>query len=145
MFLLVILALYAMLRFVLAAYQSAIERAVALKRGAGCRRITTLDIGAGSGLLSMMAARSSPTHTRSPPPRMRMAWFPNHTPHASHPTHPLSRHCAAVEAKCCRNQPPISQTVRHPMLQTCSPQRATCSQQLAADINLWHLLQGRIG
>jgi predicted RNA methylase len=40
------------------AYDAAIRRAIARKRDAGYRRVTALDIGAGSGLLSMMAARA---------------------------------------------------------------------------------------
>ena len=39
------------------AYDSAIRAAVAYRRGIGVQRITALDIGAGSGLLSMMALR----------------------------------------------------------------------------------------
>ena len=39
------------------AYEQAISRAVAAKRAAGCRHVLALDVGAGSGLLSMMAAR----------------------------------------------------------------------------------------
>lgn len=40
-----------------AAYDAAIRRAVAAKRAAGCTDILALDVGAGTGLLSMMAAR----------------------------------------------------------------------------------------
>lgn len=40
------------------AYNAAIRRAVAAKRDAGCRQLAVLDMGAGSGLLSMMAARA---------------------------------------------------------------------------------------
>ena len=40
-----------------AAYQGAIQRAVALLRASREGSVTALDIGAGSGLLSMMAAR----------------------------------------------------------------------------------------
>ena len=39
------------------AYNAAIRRAVAAKRAAGCTDILALDVGAGTGLLSMMAAR----------------------------------------------------------------------------------------
>ena len=39
------------------AYQAAIQAAVARKRASGCADILALDMGAGSGLLSMMAAR----------------------------------------------------------------------------------------
>jgi len=40
------------------AYDAAIRRAVARKRDVGCRHLMALDMGAGSGLLSMMAARA---------------------------------------------------------------------------------------
>ena len=40
-----------------AAYERAIRRAVELKRAAGAREVVVLDIGAGSGILSLMAAR----------------------------------------------------------------------------------------
>lgn len=40
-----------------AAYQGAIQRAVQRKRASGCAHLLALDVGAGSGLLSMMAAR----------------------------------------------------------------------------------------
>lgn len=40
-----------------AAYDAAIRRAVARLREAGCAELLALDLGAGSGLLSMMAAR----------------------------------------------------------------------------------------
>lgn len=40
-----------------AAYQSAITRAIQLKRAAGDESIYVLDMGAGSGILSLMAAR----------------------------------------------------------------------------------------
>ncbi|KAK9863045.1 hypothetical protein WJX84_000363 [Apatococcus fuscideae] len=40
------------------AYQQAIERAVEFKQAAGCGDVNVLDVGAGSGLLSMMAARA---------------------------------------------------------------------------------------
>lgn len=40
-----------------AAYDGAIHRAVARLRGQGCTNLLALDLGAGSGLLSMMAAR----------------------------------------------------------------------------------------
>ena len=43
------------------AYDSAIKAAVAYRRGTGMQRITALDIGAGSGLLSMMALRFAGT------------------------------------------------------------------------------------
>ena len=43
------------------AYDSAIRAAVAYRRGTGAQRITALDIGAGSGLLSMMALRCAVT------------------------------------------------------------------------------------
>ena len=39
------------------AYEGAIRRAVERKRAAGCTDLLALDVGAGSGLLSMMAAR----------------------------------------------------------------------------------------
>lgn len=39
------------------AYEAAIARAVQRKRRAGCANLMALDVGAGSGLLSMMAAR----------------------------------------------------------------------------------------
>ena len=39
------------------AYEAAIKRAVALKRASGCKDLLALDIGSGTGLLSMMAAR----------------------------------------------------------------------------------------
>lgn len=39
------------------AYEAAIRRAVQNKRAAGCTELLALDVGAGSGLLSMMAAR----------------------------------------------------------------------------------------
>ena len=39
------------------AYEAAITRAVALKRAAGCKDVLALDIGSGTGLLAMMAAR----------------------------------------------------------------------------------------
>ena len=42
-----------------AAYEQAIQRAVELMRAGGTEAVRVLDIGAGSGLLSMMAARSS--------------------------------------------------------------------------------------
>ena len=40
-----------------AAYQAAIQRAIELKRAAGDEAIYVLDMGAGSGILSLMAAR----------------------------------------------------------------------------------------
>ncbi len=40
-----------------AAYDGAITRAVARLRSRGCAHLLALDLGAGSGLLSMMAAR----------------------------------------------------------------------------------------
>ncbi|KAK9846546.1 hypothetical protein WJX81_006344 [Elliptochloris bilobata] len=40
------------------AFDGAIRRAIAFRRGTGAQRITALDIGAGSGLLSMMALRA---------------------------------------------------------------------------------------
>ncbi|KAK9863942.1 hypothetical protein WJX84_003683 [Apatococcus fuscideae] len=40
------------------AYQQAIERAIELRRASGCQQVHVLDVGAGSGLLSMMAARA---------------------------------------------------------------------------------------
>ena len=42
------------------AYERAIHRAVQFLRASGHDRVTALDIGAGSGLLSMMAARYCP-------------------------------------------------------------------------------------
>ena len=42
------------------AYERAIHRAVHFLRASGHDRVTALDIGAGSGLLSMMAARCCP-------------------------------------------------------------------------------------
>ena len=42
-----------------AAYQRAIERAIDMQRAAGAAAVHVLDIGAGSGLLSLMAARCS--------------------------------------------------------------------------------------
>lgn len=39
------------------AYAAAIGRAVQRKREAGCTKLLALDLGAGTGLLSMMAAR----------------------------------------------------------------------------------------
>jgi len=43
-----------------AAYDGAIRRAIAFRRAAGMARITALDVGAGSGLLTMMALRCAP-------------------------------------------------------------------------------------
>lgn len=43
------------------AYDSAIRAAVAYRRGTGMQRVAALDIGAGSGLLSMMALRCAVT------------------------------------------------------------------------------------
>ena len=40
-----------------AAYQRAIQRAIDMMRAAGAGAVHALDIGAGSGLLSLMAAR----------------------------------------------------------------------------------------
>jgi hypothetical protein len=40
-----------------AAYDTAIRRAVEFKRALGCKDLLALDIGAGTGLLSMMAVR----------------------------------------------------------------------------------------
>jgi 2-polyprenyl-3-methyl-5-hydroxy-6-metoxy-1,4-benzoquinol methylase len=39
------------------AYQRAIRRAIDIKRGLGAKEVSVLDIGAGSGILSLMAAR----------------------------------------------------------------------------------------
>ena len=43
-----------------AAYERAINRAVQFLRASGHEKVTALDIGVGSGLLSMMAARCCP-------------------------------------------------------------------------------------
>jgi 2-polyprenyl-3-methyl-5-hydroxy-6-metoxy-1,4-benzoquinol methylase len=40
-----------------AAYERAIARMVGLQRAAGAQEVSVLDIGAGSGILSLMAAR----------------------------------------------------------------------------------------
>lgn len=40
-----------------AAYEKAIVRAIEIKHALGCKEVSVLDIGAGSGLLSLMAAR----------------------------------------------------------------------------------------
>ncbi|CAL8464828.1 g4363 [Coccomyxa elongata] len=40
------------------AYEKAIARAIEIKRALGCKDVSVLDIGAGSGLLSLMAARA---------------------------------------------------------------------------------------
>ncbi|KAK9917705.1 hypothetical protein WJX75_007354 [Coccomyxa subellipsoidea] len=40
------------------AYQRAIRRAIDIKRGLGAKEVSVLDIGAGSGILSLMAARA---------------------------------------------------------------------------------------
>ena len=45
-----------------AAYEAAIRRAVEEKRASGHAIVTAVDVGAGSGLLSMMAARLAGTH-----------------------------------------------------------------------------------
>ena len=43
-----------------------VMQAVDFKKGLGCDKVGVLDMGAGSGLLSMMAARYR--HTTNPPP-----------------------------------------------------------------------------
>ena len=40
-----------------AAYDAAIQRAIALQQAKGSKHVAVLDMGAGSGLLGMMAAR----------------------------------------------------------------------------------------
>lgn len=59
-------------------------QAIELKQAMGCKRIGVLDIGAGSGLLSMMAARYA-----GPSERLLAA--------ALSFMHPLQRHCAALK------------------------------------------------